>query len=131
MKMSKSKESPNHPRISTFGIGTYCNHYFLKMLAFVGRGFYDKAMTAGDKRLLACSIDRFCGVVVPHTCDSLMLCVRDVKGKHTRVHLLSAFLRAKDPIDKRERSEFPQQQTYQCYVRVVVLGVLRRAVFWA
>jgi len=35
-------------------------------------------------------------------------CMRDVKGKHTRVHPLSAFLRAKDPIDKRERSEFPQ-----------------------
>jgi hypothetical protein len=71
MKMSKSKESPNHPRVSTFGIGTYCNHYFLKMLAFVGRGFYDRAMTAGDN---ACSLAAsaafcaFCGVVVPHTC---------------------------------------------------------------
>jgi len=30
------------------------------------------------------------------------------KRKHTRVHNLSAFLRAKHPIDKRERSEFPQ-----------------------
>jgi len=50
--------------------------------------------------------------------------MRDVKDRYTRVHLLSAFLRAKDPIDKRERSEFPQYQTYQCYVRVVVLGVL-------
>ena len=57
--------------------------------------------------------------------------MRDVKDEYTRVHLLPAFLRAKDPIDKRERSEFPQQQTYQCYVRVVVLGVLKRAVFWA
>ena len=37
-------------------------------------------------------------------------CMRDVKDKYTatRVHLLSAFLRAKDPIDKRRRSEFPQ-----------------------
>jgi len=34
------------------------------------------------------------------------VCMRDVKDKYTRVHLLSAFLRAKDPIDKRERSEF-------------------------
>ena len=52
--------------------------------------------------------------------------MRDVKkGKHTRVHPLSALLRAKDPIDKRERSEFPQSETYQCaHVRVVVLGVL-------
>ena len=34
--------------------------------------------------------------------------MRDVKDKYTRVHLLSAFLRAKDPMDKRERSEFPK-----------------------
>ncbi|CAD5193416.1 unnamed protein product [Musa acuminata subsp. malaccensis] len=31
------------PRISTFGIGTYCNHYFLKMLASIGKGQYDAA----------------------------------------------------------------------------------------
>ncbi|KAK8629211.1 hypothetical protein V6N13_078063 [Hibiscus sabdariffa] len=29
------------PRIFTFGIGLYCNHYFLKMLAQIGRGHYD------------------------------------------------------------------------------------------
>jgi len=38
----------------------------------------------------------------------LCVCMRDVKDKYTRVHLLSAFLRARDPIDKRERSETPQ-----------------------
>ena len=45
-----------------------------------------------------CAIVRLCGV-------------RETsKDKYTatRVHLLSAFLRAKGPIDKRERSEFPQ-----------------------
>ncbi|PRQ51598.1 putative von Willebrand factor, type A [Rosa chinensis] len=31
------------PRISTFGIGLYCNHYFLQMLAQIGRGYYDAA----------------------------------------------------------------------------------------
>ncbi|OIT27188.1 PREDICTED: von Willebrand factor A domain-containing protein DDB_G0285981-like [Nicotiana attenuata] len=31
------------PRISTFGIGLYCNHYFLQMLAQMGRGYYDAA----------------------------------------------------------------------------------------
>ncbi|OAY76435.1 Inter alpha-trypsin inhibitor, heavy chain 4 [Ananas comosus] len=31
------------PRISTFGIGPYCNHYFLQMLASIGRGQYDAA----------------------------------------------------------------------------------------
>ncbi|XP_002516254.2 von Willebrand factor A domain-containing protein DDB_G0292740 isoform X1 [Ricinus communis] len=31
------------PRIYTFGIGTYCNHYFLRMLATVCRGQYDAA----------------------------------------------------------------------------------------
>ncbi|CAK9150109.1 unnamed protein product [Ilex paraguariensis] len=33
----------NFPRISTFGIGSYCNHYFLQMLAQIGRGYYDAA----------------------------------------------------------------------------------------
>ena len=28
-------------RVLTFGIGTYCNWYFLKMLAEIGRGFDD------------------------------------------------------------------------------------------
>ncbi|ESW07417.1 hypothetical protein PHAVU_010G128200 [Phaseolus vulgaris] len=31
------------PRICTFGIGLYCNHYFLQMLAQIGRGHYDCA----------------------------------------------------------------------------------------
>ncbi|GMH16042.1 hypothetical protein Nepgr_017883 [Nepenthes gracilis] len=31
------------PRISTFGIGSYCNHYFLQTLAQIGRGHYDAA----------------------------------------------------------------------------------------
>lgn len=29
------------PRIYTFGIGIYCNHYFLRTLAMIGRGQYD------------------------------------------------------------------------------------------
>ncbi|KAI3684147.1 hypothetical protein L6452_33366 [Arctium lappa] len=33
----------NAPRIFTFGIGSYCNHYFLQMLANIGRGCYDSA----------------------------------------------------------------------------------------
>ncbi|KAJ6963264.1 inter-alpha-trypsin inhibitor heavy chain H3-like [Populus alba x Populus x berolinensis] len=33
-------------RISTFGIGTYCNHYFLRMLAQIGRGHFDTAYDA-------------------------------------------------------------------------------------
>ncbi|KAL3633791.1 hypothetical protein CASFOL_022553 [Castilleja foliolosa] len=33
----------NTPRICTFGIGSYCNHYFLQMLAQIGRGYYDAA----------------------------------------------------------------------------------------
>ncbi|MED6192530.1 hypothetical protein PIB30_011060 [Stylosanthes scabra] len=31
------------PRLCTFGIGLYCNHYFLQMLAQIGRGHYDAA----------------------------------------------------------------------------------------
>ncbi|XP_071715123.1 uncharacterized protein [Rutidosis leptorrhynchoides] len=35
--------SISSPRICTFGIGSYCNHYFLQMLAHMGRGYYDAA----------------------------------------------------------------------------------------
>lgn len=31
------------PRVSTFAIGPYCNHYFLKQLAVIGRGQFDVA----------------------------------------------------------------------------------------
>ncbi|XVE70727.1 hypothetical protein DITRI_Ditri10aG0094000 [Diplodiscus trichospermus] len=31
------------PRIHTFGIGSFCNHYFLRMLAMIGRGEYGTA----------------------------------------------------------------------------------------
>ncbi|KAK1436917.1 hypothetical protein QVD17_02701 [Tagetes erecta] len=34
----------NSPRIYTFGIGSYCNHYFLQMLANIGRGYFDSAI---------------------------------------------------------------------------------------
>ncbi|XP_024378444.1 uncharacterized protein [Physcomitrium patens] len=38
------------PRISTFGIGHYCNYYFLKMLAVIGRGLSDVAFASGKLR---------------------------------------------------------------------------------
>lgn len=34
------------PRIYTFGIGLFCNHYFLRMLAMIGHGCYDAAYDA-------------------------------------------------------------------------------------
>ncbi|XP_022857885.1 uncharacterized protein LOC111378842 isoform X3 [Olea europaea var. sylvestris] len=43
MKGHLMKEGLTSPRICTFGIGSYCNHYFLKMLAEIGRGYYDAA----------------------------------------------------------------------------------------
>uniref|UniRef100_J3LPN1 VWFA domain-containing protein n=1 Tax=Oryza brachyantha TaxID=4533 RepID=J3LPN1_ORYBR len=36
------------PRVSTFGLGSYCNHYFLRMLASIGRGHYDAAFDTGS-----------------------------------------------------------------------------------
>ncbi|KAL2243178.1 UNVERIFIED_CONTAM: von Willebrand factor A domain-containing protein 5B1 [Sesamum indicum] len=36
------------PRICTFGIGSYCNHYFLQMLAQIGRGYFDAAFDIGS-----------------------------------------------------------------------------------
>eukprot|EP00898_Chlorokybus_atmophyticus_P000257 jgi/Chlat1/1231/Chrsp115S01679 len=38
------------PRISCFGIGIYCNHFFLKMLAQLGRGLCDIAYNPGKLR---------------------------------------------------------------------------------
>ncbi|CBI41017.3 unnamed protein product, partial [Vitis vinifera] len=32
---------PICPRICTFDMGSYCSHNFLKMLAQIGRGYYD------------------------------------------------------------------------------------------
>ncbi|XP_062215389.1 uncharacterized protein LOC133915962 [Phragmites australis] len=39
--MSRGSKSP---RISSFGLGSYCNHYFLRMLASIGKGHYDAAL---------------------------------------------------------------------------------------
>ncbi|WOH08994.1 hypothetical protein DCAR_0728445 [Daucus carota subsp. sativus] len=36
-------EKLTSPRLHTFGIGSFCNHYFLRMLATMGRGNYDAA----------------------------------------------------------------------------------------
>nr|XP_034571989.1 inter alpha-trypsin inhibitor, heavy chain 4 isoform X2 [Setaria viridis] len=36
------------PRISTFGLGSYCNHYFLRMLASIGKGHYAAAFDTGS-----------------------------------------------------------------------------------
>ncbi|THU63439.1 hypothetical protein C4D60_Mb01t15760 [Musa balbisiana] len=44
------------PRISTFGVGSNCNHYFLKMLASIGRGQYDAAY---DSDLIEMCIQRW------------------------------------------------------------------------
>ncbi|KAM2621442.1 hypothetical protein TB2_026192 [Malus domestica] len=43
MKNRLTEAGPIAPRIFTFGIGTFCNHYFLRMLAMIGRGQYDAA----------------------------------------------------------------------------------------
>jgi len=50
------------PRVSTFAIGPYCNHYFLKQLAVIGRGQFDVAfrphtiMTQIERMLRAASM---------------------------------------------------------------------------
>ncbi|XP_019196819.1 PREDICTED: uncharacterized protein LOC109190713 [Ipomoea nil] len=43
LKSHQTKNRTMSPRICTFGIGRFCNHYFLRMLAMLGRGFYDAA----------------------------------------------------------------------------------------
>ncbi|KAL9228500.1 hypothetical protein vseg_004076 [Gypsophila vaccaria] len=53
---SMNKKGSPLPRISTFGIGSYCNHYFLRMLAQIGRGHYDAAYDADS---IALRLERF------------------------------------------------------------------------
>ncbi|KAK9726880.1 hypothetical protein RND81_05G243200 [Saponaria officinalis] len=53
---SMNKQGLPFPRISTFGIGSYCNHYFLRMLAEIGRGHYDAAYDADS---VALRLERF------------------------------------------------------------------------
>ncbi|KAM7471879.1 hypothetical protein LguiA_010062 [Lonicera macranthoides] len=43
MKGRLASGGPCSPRICTFGIGSYCNHYFLQILSQIGRGHYDAA----------------------------------------------------------------------------------------
>ncbi|GJR97819.1 inter-alpha-trypsin inhibitor heavy chain-related protein [Tanacetum coccineum] len=45
-KQLKSQGSELCPRICTFGIGSFCNQYFLRMLAMIGRGHFDAAPDA-------------------------------------------------------------------------------------
>lgn len=43
MKSHITDQGSMCPRLYTFGIGSFCNHYFLRMLATIGRGYYDAA----------------------------------------------------------------------------------------
>lgn len=46
LKKLKDQGSDLCPRIYTFGIGSFCNQYFLRMLAMIGRGHYEFASDA-------------------------------------------------------------------------------------
>ncbi|XP_019198615.1 PREDICTED: inter-alpha-trypsin inhibitor heavy chain H3-like isoform X2 [Ipomoea nil] len=43
MKSHLTKDRTICPRVYTLGVGRFCNHYFLHMLAMLSRGFYDAA----------------------------------------------------------------------------------------
>ncbi|KAK4756876.1 hypothetical protein SAY87_007003 [Trapa incisa] len=51
MKSKLSNGGSIHPRIFTFGIGTFCNHHFLRMLATIGRGLHDAAYDVDSIKL--------------------------------------------------------------------------------
>ncbi|KAI3814440.1 hypothetical protein L1987_14080 [Smallanthus sonchifolius] len=46
IKQLKNQGSDLCPRVYTFGIGSFCNHYFLRMLAMIGRGHFEAASDA-------------------------------------------------------------------------------------
>ena len=67
-------------------------------------------------------------------CVCVCVCVYERRQeKHTCAYSLLAFLRAKTRGLRTNDSEVSSHgnRLVQCYVRVVVLGVLRRTVFWA
>nr|GMD35372.1 von Willebrand factor A domain-containing protein DDB_G0286969-like [Ipomoea batatas] len=43
MKSYLTKDRTICPRVYTLGVGRFCNHYFLRMLAMLSRGFYEDA----------------------------------------------------------------------------------------
>lgn len=47
MQAAIQAAGPRAPRISTFGIGMFCNYFFLKMLASIGRGLNDAVFNTG------------------------------------------------------------------------------------
>ncbi|RAL43657.1 hypothetical protein DM860_017513 [Cuscuta australis] len=56
LKNHLAKTRTMYPRILTFGIGRFCNHYFLHTLAMMGFGFYDAAY---DADLLEARLENF------------------------------------------------------------------------
>ncbi|KAF8728945.1 hypothetical protein HU200_018246 [Digitaria exilis] len=48
MKTQLMNRGSKSPRISTFGLGSYCNHYFLRILASIGKGHYAAAFDTGS-----------------------------------------------------------------------------------
>ncbi|XP_023744322.1 uncharacterized protein LOC111892509 [Lactuca sativa] len=54
MKKLRNEGSDLCPRIYTFGIGSFCNQYFLRMLAMIGRGHY---AFASDADLIEAQMD--------------------------------------------------------------------------
>lgn len=58
------------PRVSTFAIGPYCNHFFLKQLSVIGRGMFDMAFRPHsiqiqmERMLLAASAPVLTGVTL-------------------------------------------------------------------
>ncbi|XP_047338506.1 uncharacterized protein LOC124942125 [Impatiens glandulifera] len=68
-----NQESICPPRVYTFGIGKYCNHYFLRMLATIGRGDHEAEYDADlvDVRMKAFFARVLSPIVVNVTIDGL------------------------------------------------------------
>nr|KJB07323.1 hypothetical protein B456_001G016000 [Gossypium raimondii] len=60
------------PRIHTFGIGSFCNHYFLRMLAMIGRGEFDAVCDLDliDNRIQKLFSNAFSTVLADITVDA-------------------------------------------------------------
>ncbi|GLT62863.1 hypothetical protein SLA2020_354660 [Shorea laevis] len=82
------------PRIYTFGIGSFCNHYFLRMLAMIGRGQYDAAFDLDSievrmQKLFSIGLSTILANVTVETLDDLddlevyPSCIPDLSSEST------------------------------------------------
>ncbi|VVA95058.1 unnamed protein product [Arabis nemorensis] len=102
------KEKSVSPRISTFGIGSYCNHYFLQTLARIGNGYYDGTNnTDSFEHQMSRLFDSATSTIVANTTFDALKLLRSVELFPSRVPDIT--LGQPLILSGRYRGEFPDE----------------------